>query len=76
MREAHAGFWVPDYPRVRAYLERRYSRFRVREHSAEPGRVGGHPSDADVTVRGDERDVTRFIQWLRLSGLEHRVHGP
>lgn len=75
--EVSAGFWVPNYPNVREYLETYMEIHGVWEHSAEPGRVGGFPDDADVTVKGSEADVKRFMLWLsvdsKIDDLE--IHG-
>ncbi len=57
-------FYVPDYPAVRQRLEKAYAKLRVDEWAAEPGRVGGCPNDADVTVRGIPADLSAFRTWL------------
>lgn len=63
-------FYVPDYPKVREYLEVAYLTTGVEEWSAEPGRVRGCPDDADVTVDGDDEQLARFWNLLRDSRIE------
>lgn len=73
-RKREAGeelwFYVPDYPAVKHYLEEAYARYDVTEHAAEPGRVGGCPNDADVTVRGLRHQLRDFRYWLERVGFE------
>ncbi len=62
-------FYVPDYPKVRGALDIAYVQHGVMEWSAEPGRVGGCPDDADVVVDGDDRHLASFWNWLIESGI-------
>lgn len=59
-------FYIEDYPTYRQVLEKSYDAFEVSEHSAEPGRVGGCPDDADVCVQGRPSCLIRFKQWLEF----------
>lgn len=63
-------FYVPDYPKVRDYLEVAYMVAGVEEWSAEPGRVRNCPDDADVTVEGEDEELARFWNLLRVSKIE------
>lgn len=70
MKEARFWFYVPDYPNVQAQLNTYYEMCDVEEHSAEPGRVGGCPDDADVTVNGSKRRLKKFEYILRGSKIK------
>jgi hypothetical protein len=69
-RSDRLWFYVQDYPDVREYLDTLYLSTGVEEWSAEPGRVGGFPNDADVTVYGTPESVYTFADALRVSGIE------
>ena len=65
-------FYVPDYTLIAEALQEAYRKTGVEEHSAEPGRVGGSQTDADIHVRGTDAAVARLWNWLRdsqISGL-------
>jgi len=69
-REPDLWFYVPDYPHVRSLLEKLYDLCGVVEWAAEAGRVGGHPDDADVHVRGSHMQLQDFEAHLRVTKIE------
>ncbi len=62
-------FYVPDYPLVKERLEAAYEEYDVLEWSAEPGRVGGCPDDADITISGLGDNLSMFVAWLKTSKI-------
>lgn len=72
---AELWFYVPDYPKVKERLEKAYDEFGMDEWSAEPGRCGGCPDDADVTVRAESWGwLAGFRTWCETGGLPPGSH--